>query len=140
MFSGIDANNSIGHGERYNHTLRHILNIVQQVQPELDNNSQIGISIKVINETMEPNVLVLSLLVFGTNPSFPSPCRDRPTQAERFQALILTRAEMETILEENHIKRWLKSKVFPLTQHIIKTGDKARAYTAKTLSVGTVGM
>lgn len=38
QFSGIEANNSNGQGERYHHLLCRIFNLIQETHPQLDDN------------------------------------------------------------------------------------------------------
>ena len=86
------------------------------------------ISLKGINDTIDQNGLVPSLLVFGVLPSFPSPSRNNPDQQERFEALKSARAEMESIVAEQRIRKALKSKIPPATKYLIKPDDQIRLY------------
>ena len=62
------------------------------------------LSVKAINDTMGPNGLVPSLLVFGVLPSFPGPTSNNIPQKERMEALRKAKAEMEAIVAEQRIK------------------------------------
>lgn len=70
----------------------------------LDNNSKFRIAIKSINDIMVLNGLVPSLLVFGTFLSLPAPSTTNRNQIERFNALTIALAEMETIVAQTRIK------------------------------------
>ena len=128
QFSGIESHNAIGQGERYHHTLRRIFNIVTKEHPSISDKHILRLSIKAINDTIGPNGLVPSLLVFGVLPSLPSPNSRSSEQQERFQALRAAKAEMETIIAESRIRRALHSKLPPATRYLIKPGDHVRVY------------
>ena len=128
QFSGIESHNAIGQGERYHRPLRRVFNILKEEHKSLDDKHILRISTKAINDTMGPNGLVPSLLVFGVLPAFPCPNTKMPNQVERFAALRTAKAEMEKIVAETRIKRALKSKLPPATKFLIKPGDEVRVY------------
>lgn len=68
------------------------------------NNTKLRIAIKAINDPVESNGPVPSLLLFGTMKTFPTPANTNQTQAGRFRAIALERSKMETITAENRIK------------------------------------
>lgn len=70
-------------------------------------------SIKATNDTMGPNGLVPTLLVFGVLPKCPGPNATNSCQMERFEELRLSRSEMESIVAEIRINRALRSKLTP---------------------------
>jgi len=128
QFSGIESHNAIGSGERYHMPLRRVFNVLKKEHTSLNDKNILRIALKGINDTMGPNGLVPSLLVFGVLPSFPSPSRNTPDQQERFEALRNARAEMESIVAEQRIRKALKSKLPPATKYLIKPGDQVRVY------------
>lgn len=81
-------------------------------------------SVKAINDTLGPNWLVSSLLVFGTLPKFPCVTNFNLKKSESFQALQLSRREMETTVEESRIQRALQSKLPPATKYLILRPSK----------------
>lgn len=50
-----------------------------------------------INDTIDPNELVPSLLVYGVLPTFVGPFKTRTKQSGRCEALKLVKAELESI-------------------------------------------
>lgn len=66
-----------------------------------------------MKDTMGPNALVLSLLLFVTLPSFPPPSPSNPHHMESFNALDRVRDEMETIAAYTRITTALRSKFLP---------------------------
>lgn len=72
-----------------------MFNIINDTYPEDGHTSKLGKAIKAINDTMRPELLVLSILVFGVLPSFPVPTSSKKTEFERFKALKLARTKME---------------------------------------------
>lgn len=71
QFSVIKAPKSIEQGERYHHPLRRTSNIINDTNPDIYDNSKPLIAINVMKDTMEPEGLVPSLLLFGFLPSLP---------------------------------------------------------------------
>lgn len=95
QFSGIEAHNSIGQGERFYHPLRSI----------------------------GRNGLKPLLLVFVTLLSFPAPSTTNWNQMERFNALTLARAKMKTIVAQRRIRTAFRSILLPATMYLIRPGD-----------------
>ena len=90
--SGVESHNSIGNGERYHSPLRRIFNKINHDQPSLDFEYALRLSVKSMNDTMGPNGLVPSFLVFGTLPRFPFLNTNLPNQREILKALQVGRA------------------------------------------------
>lgn len=132
QLSGIEAHNSIGKGERYHYPLRRIYETVEKEHPRLRGKSTLRLAIKAINDTMGPNGLIPSLLVFGTLPRFPGIEASHPNQRERFQALKTARAEMEAIVAETRIQKALRSKLPPATKYLILPGDLVRVFRERS--------
>lgn len=61
-------------------------------------------SMKGMNDTMGPNGLISSQLLFLSLSKFPSLSSISSNQLERFKALKLARTERETIVAESRIK------------------------------------
>ena len=68
--SGIEHHNALGAGERYHDPLRRVFKKVKHEYPGLNRELALRISVKSINDTMGPEGLVPSLLVFGCLPRF----------------------------------------------------------------------
>lgn len=91
------------------------------------------LSIKAINDTMGPEVLVPSFLVFGVIPSLPVINKPLPNQGERMAALSLVRAKMATITEELKTAQALRSELSPATHFSFSAGDEVRVYKEREM-------
>jgi hypothetical protein len=97
VLSVVESHNSIGAGERYQDPLRRIYQKVRFDFQDLQTDIALQISVKAMNDTMNNDGLVHSLLVFGIMPRYPGIKTELPIQAERMRALDVARTEMETI-------------------------------------------
>ena len=111
QLSGVEAHNALGSGERYHAPLRRIFRKIRNEEPKLDMSIVLQLAVKAINDTMGPEGLVPSLLVFGCIPRFPAVSSKVPEQKERMNALISARQEMATITAELRVTKALRSKV-----------------------------
>lgn len=71
QLSGIESHNAIGAGERYHAPLRRIYKKSREDAPSIDQDIALKLACKALNDTMKPEGLVPSLLVFGLLPRFP---------------------------------------------------------------------
>lgn len=92
--------------------------------PNLDQHMARRLSVKAMNDTLGPEGLVPSLLVFGVLPRFPACSTKFPNQVDRMRALAMARAEMETISFEIKLQRALLAKLPPAADFELKVGDK----------------
>lgn len=111
--SGIESHNAIGVGERYHAPLRRIFNRVRENSPALDAEICLKIATKAMNDTMNPEGLVPSLLVFGTLPRFPPSSTSLPTHNNRMQAMATARIEMTNITAKLRVQQALRAKLPP---------------------------
>lgn len=100
MFSGIELHSSIGVGEKYHGPLRRVFLKVSDEHPTLDPATILRLALKGCYDTLGPNGLVQTLLVFGALPSLPTANPTLPKQRERMCALQSARREMEQITNE----------------------------------------
>jgi hypothetical protein len=64
----VEAHRSIRKVERYYIVLRRVYQIVFKELPNLDKEMALQIAVKAVNDTVDPNGLVLTLLVFSAFP------------------------------------------------------------------------
>lgn len=69
--SGVEAHNSLGAGEVLHHPLRQIYKKVQNDHPGIQKTMLLRLATEAMNDTMDENGLVPSLLVFGITSRFP---------------------------------------------------------------------
>ena len=77
----------------------------------MDRNLVLRLAIKARNETLVPEELVPSLLVFGCIPRFPTVDSIVPSQAKRMLAIQEAKKEMVCIVAQLRIRKALSSKV-----------------------------
>jgi hypothetical protein len=124
VLSGVESHNSIGLGERYHGPLRRIYQKVRFDFQDLQTDVALRISVKAMNDTMNYDGLVPSLLVFGIMPRYPGIRTELPAQAERMRALDVARTEMETITCELRLRKALTSSFPPASSQRYEIGEK----------------
>ena len=119
--SGVESHNSLSAAEKYD-PLGRIFEKIHFENPLLKPEFILSTAVKAMNDTMNCDGLVPSLLVFGILPRFPSFRTNLPNQAERMRALSAARTEMETITFELRISKALLAALTAATKQIIKPG------------------
>ena len=109
--SGVESHHSLGIGEKYHSPLRRIFLKVETSYPHLPKRVILKLSVKAMNDTMGPNGLVPSLLVFGMLARFPIVNSSLPDQRDRMKAMQLARLEMETFVAEERITTAMKRNI-----------------------------
>jgi len=108
--SGIQSHNSLGVGERYHKPLRDTYRKLKLDHPSMQRQVLLAVAVKAMNDTLGPEGVVPSALVFGEFPSlrtFEGPVIPRPSLAERALAAQEARRYMARHLAEVRIKRAL---------------------------------
>ena len=126
--SGVETHNSIGAGESFHRHLRRVYNCIRRAHPSVYKEHVLRLSVKAVNDTVGPNGLVPSELVFGVRPTFPIAPKTNPTQSERFQALQTARNEIAQITAERRVNDSLRRKIPPASSYLIRPGDSVRVY------------
>lgn len=126
--SGVESHNSLGLGERYHEPLRKIYRKLHHEAPDLEKAIVLRLALKAMNDTIGPEGLVPSYLVFGSLPKFPTVHASLPDQRRRMKALESARTEYATIVAKLRIDRALRAKVPPASKYIIVPGDTVYVY------------
>lgn len=129
--SGIESHNSAGIVERYHDPLRKIFNSIKSDYPQLDREIALRCAAKGINDTMGPEGLVPSYLVFGVIPTFPAMKTQLPSQKDRMAAISAARIEMASISARLKIQYALRSRLPPATEYLIEPGDNVHVFREK---------
>lgn len=116
QLSTVQSHNSIGIGE------------IRNAHLTLKKDILLRLSVKGLNDCMEPEGLVPSLLVFGVIPTLSITSKSLSTQKDWMQTLALAQADMETITAELRIYQALRLNLLPATMFIINVGDNVRIY------------
>lgn len=106
----MEGHNQIGEGKRYHNHVRGMFNIINDTHPYVDDSCKLRIATCSINDTMVPEGMVPSILVFEVLPSFPALSSFNKNQLERYNALALGRAKLESMFAQNRIEIDLWSK------------------------------
>ena len=131
ILSGVESHNSIGPGERYHAPLRRIYQKIRYDFPNLNSNITLRIAVKAMNDTMNPEGLVPSYLVFGIIPRLTDFCTELPTQSDRLNAIEVARSEMERIISEIRLRHALNTNIPPASKQDYKVGQKVLVYREK---------
>ena len=102
--SGVETHNLIGAGERFHRHLRRVYNCIRRAHPSVDKEHVLRLSVKAVNDTVGPNGLVPSELVFGVRPTLVS---DQPSRSH--QKLTQLKASVSRLCRLPEMK-WLKSR------------------------------
>lgn len=129
--SGVEAHNSLGAGEALHHPLRQIFRKVQHDHADVPKAMLLRLAVKAMNDTMNENGLVPSLLVFGIIPRFPIIATELPTQKDRMDVLAPERAEMEAIVSQKRIMTALLNAVPPAADRVYEVGEEVWVYREK---------
>ncbi len=124
----VEAHNSLGSGERCHAPLRRIFLKIREEYPKIDKNIVLKLAVRAMNDTMGPEGLVPSYLVFGCIPRFPSTDSTLPTQQQRMDAMQAARREMAIITAELQIRKALMSRVLRNADLVIEIGDLVRIF------------
>lgn len=115
-------------GERYHAPSRSIFSKFRNAEPTILPEMALTIAQKSLNDTMEPNGLVPTLLVYGILPCFPVADADFPDQQAFMRALAVARREMETVVAKLRISRSLRSRIPAAANYIINPGDRVQVF------------
>ena len=132
QLSGVQSHNALGVGERYHEHLKRIFRKVMEDEPDLPEEIALQLSVKAMNDTVNPEGLVPSLLLFGTVPRFEPHSSRLPNHEARMRAMTVARREMDDVTARLKLQRALRSKLPPATEYVIRPGDNVYAYDERT--------
>lgn len=101
--SGVETHNSLGAGEALHQPLRQIYRKIKHDHEDIPNAMLLRLAAKAMNDTMNEDGLVPSLLLFGIIPRFTIISTKLATQKGRMNVLATARAEMESIVTRKRI-------------------------------------
>lgn len=134
QLSVVDSNNSIGSGERYHQPVRRVSSVIGLAHPSVHPEVALRMALKGVNDTMGPDGLVPTLLVFGSLPTPLITSSDLPTHRACMAARHTAREEMATLVAAQRISRALSSRLPPATQYTISPKDTVCVSLEKTRS------
>ena len=130
--SGVQSHNAIGPGERYHAPLRRIFNRIYEDIPQIDRHLALQLAVKAMNDTVGPEGLVPTLLVFGTLPRFPPLSPTLPGHENRMKAMASARQEMADITAKLKIQLALRARVPPAAMYNITPGENVFIHDEKS--------
>lgn len=77
---------------------------------------------------MRPSGLLLSFLVFGSFPTFPTLIRTLPAQEQKMKMMEITGDEIAEIRAEQRFETAIRSSLPPSAKYTLTTGDKSSVY------------
>lgn len=123
-FSGAKSHSSIGSGGTYRQPLRQVFRILRKghlaIEPEL--NQQYAV--KFFNDSIDANILVPSLFVFGSLSSFLVSSTALPNRNERLQMIRYAREEVAQIKAEQLVSIVWKAIFIPSAKYKIEPAIK----------------
>ncbi|PXF47155.1 hypothetical protein BWQ96_03097 [Gracilariopsis chorda] len=125
--SGFQSHNSLDLGKRHHKPLRRIYRKLRHDAPDLDKAVVLRFALKAMNDTVGPDALVPSYLVFGSFLEFPAVNPSLPDQRRRMIALESVRTEYASIVAKLRIARTRRARVPPASKYVIVLGDKVYA-------------
>jgi transposase InsO family protein len=114
--SPVEIHNSLGHNERLRSPLRRCFLKIKNDIPSLADEVALRVIVKAINDTVGPNGLIPTLLVFGNMPQLPlmqGNLIPYSGQEQRESALRAATAEYQKYVCERRLREALFSKISP---------------------------
>ena len=135
--TGVEAHSSLGLGERYHQPLRNTYRKIMSEHPLTPPASALAASVKALNDTLGPEGLVPSALVFGEFPPMftnsESPAQ-RETLQDRASVAQSARKEMEKIMADMRVRRALHHRVPSAADRFYQPGDKVLVWREKVVN------
>ena len=114
----VEAHNSIGMVERYHGPIRRAFQIIATEMPHLDPDMQLQMAFKAINDSVGPNGLIPTLLVYGAYPRISETDAPSPTVAHRANAIRKAMLAIQKLRAERQVAEALKMRNGPSTEAI----------------------
>ena len=111
----IEAHHSIGLVERYHTPLRRAFDIITEELPNTAKQHVLQMAVKTVNDTVGPDGLVLTLLVFGTYPRMTVSDSPSPTITERGKAIAKAMKHVAELYAKRQVKDALNLRNGPNT-------------------------
>lgn len=114
----VEAHNSIGMVERYHGPIRRAYQIIATEFPDISKDMALQMAFKAINDSVGPDGLVPTLLVFGAYPRMIDSDAPSPTVAQRTTAIKKAMIEINKLRAERQIAEALNTRNGPKTDAI----------------------
>lgn len=127
----MESHNSLGTGERYHEPFRRVLQKIRYSGPDVNAEHALRLAVKAMNDTMNPEGHVPSLLVSGVPLCFSAMNSQLPNQEDRMRAMQVAKTEMETIASELRLCTALLSKLPIISNHNLQIEQKVLVFREK---------
>ncbi|KAA8494667.1 Retrovirus-related Pol polyprotein from transposon TNT 1-94 [Porphyridium purpureum] len=128
--AGIEGAWQMGRGEQAHGPLKQILNKLKSERSSsgLGDDDVLGLATKAMNDSMNADGLVPTLLVFGCTPRTPigSNIMGCPDQRARMEVMRFARTEYEVLIARRRLSMALSSR-YP-AERVMKPGDRVKVY------------
>lgn len=124
--TGTEAHSSLGIGERYHEPVRTTFRKLLLQYPMVRKTLLLQMTVKALNDTLGPEGLVPSSLVFGELPRVHTPSetpKNRDTLGERAALAHSARVEMQAIMSKMRVARGLRHSIPPAANHSYDPGN-----------------
>lgn len=102
--SAVESQNAINVRQTYHDFLRRIFNKAKADNHQLLDEDVLVLSTKALNDTVGPNGLVPTLLVFGILQRIPFALTELSTKVQRKKSMATARSEMSTLVAKSKLK------------------------------------
>ncbi|KAI0992456.1 hypothetical protein K3495_g15729, partial [Podosphaera aphanis] len=118
LLKPVEAHHSLGRVERYHIPLRRVYKIISEEDPSLSKEMKLQMALKALNDTVGPNGLVPTVLVFGAYPRMAS--SDAPSVSTITRAATMNKAmaEVRKCIAARKVADALNTRNGPLTSHL----------------------
>jgi hypothetical protein len=111
----VKAHNLIGIVEQYHGPLRRVYSIINTELPDLGKNKKLQMAFKALNDSIGPDGLVLTLLVYGAWPCIVKSDAPNPTVIQRRAALDKVQEELKKLRVKQKVADVLNMRNGPRT-------------------------
>ena len=135
--TGIEAHSSLGICERYLAPLRNIWRKIKAESPATSDDLALQLSVQAMNDTVGPEGLMPSALVFGEYPSVsvpPEPIPPRAITASRVKLMDTARREMTTHMAQVRINSALKHAIPAAANQVYEDNQKVLVWREKKIN------
>ena len=132
--TGIEAHSSLGVCERYHQPLRQTYRKIMAAHPASDPKLVLALSVRAMNDTLGPEGLVPTALVFGEYPPVHTKSEtpsSRALLASRAEVANTARQEMEKVMAELRFKRALRHATPSSASIVYSPGDQVLVWREK---------
>lgn len=114
----VEAHHSIGMIERYHGLLKRVYTIITEKVPGIEPDLALQMSFKALNDSVGPNGLVLTLLVFGAYPRMAESDAPSPTITQRAVAMRKAMDQVKKNIASRRVNDALNTRNGPFTDFI----------------------